>query len=48
MVFVLDKEYNIKGLVSDYESWILANIAKNQKIFLNLELVAEKQLFLWP
>ena len=31
MVFVHDKEYNIKGLVSDYESWILANIAKKSK-----------------
>ena len=28
MVLVHDEEYNVKGLISDYETWILAIISK--------------------
>ena len=31
MVLVHENKYNIKGLVSDYETWILANLAKKSK-----------------
>ena len=40
--FFINPSFNVVGMTSDYESWIMSCLAKSSKIYLNLAHAAEK------